>query len=103
MTFAFLDKLIIEEMKLKMIMAMLLKSEINVEDDDVETHLKKLLLRKENVSQFLICSDKRILIKLITQNSVNAFKVFNFSNYLNSRPSERINSKECNQGKHTEA
>lgn len=28
-------------------------SKINVEDDDAETHLEKLSLIKENVSQFL--------------------------------------------------
>lgn len=39
--------------------AILSISEINVEDDDSKTHLKKLPLKKENMSQFLKSFDEK--------------------------------------------
>ena len=101
-TFAIFDDSIIEDTKVKMAQTILASIELENETEDSEdaNNLKKLPLRKEEISEFLKSSDEEILVKSLSDNSKNLFRRFKIENkFLHLHPSEWMNSNECVQGK----
>ncbi|KAL7643029.1 UNVERIFIED_CONTAM: hypothetical protein RMT77_006318 [Armadillidium vulgare] len=62
-------------------------------------NLKKLPLRKEQVSQCLKNSDEEILLNLVNNNSLYFLRRFKIGNFLHLHPSQWGNCNEYQQGK----
>ena len=98
--FSLFDNSVTKNTKLKMAQKMLEATEVDSGDeyeDKTVNNLKKLPLRKEEVSHFLQSSDEEILLNLVNNNSLYFLCRFKIGNILDLHPSQWVNYNECQQ------